>query len=109
MDEKQPCTHEGKRPHLSDTFLASLCRRWKIRELSLFGSILRGDFRPDSDVDVLVEFEEGAGWSLFDLMDLADELKNEVGRDVHLVEKDGLRNPYRRLEILQQREVLYVA
>ena len=89
--------------------IVDFCRKWKITELSLFGSVLRDDFRPDSDVDVLVEFEDGAGWSLFDLVDIAEELKACLGREVHLVEKSGLRNPFRRHSILTNREVLYAA
>ena len=89
--------------------MPTFCEKWRIRELSLFGSVLRSDFSPTSDIDILVEFEDGAGWSLFDLIDVSDELKRELGRDVHLVEKEGLRNPYRRREILDHREILSVA
>jgi predicted nucleotidyltransferase len=109
MDAIHPPEDDVRRQRLGDAFLATLCRRWKIREFSLFGSILRDDFTPDSDVDVLVEFEEAAAWGLFDLMDLTTELERKMGRTVHLVEKAGLRNPYRRREILEHREVLYVA
>jgi uncharacterized protein len=48
--------------------LVALCRRWRVRELSVFGSVVRADFRPDSDVDVLVVFEPDADWSLLDLV-----------------------------------------
>jgi predicted nucleotidyltransferase len=89
--------------------LQTFCEKWRIRELSLFGSVIRSDYSSTSDIDVLVEFEDGAGWSLFDLIDISDELKRELGREVHLVEKEGLRNPYRRREILNHREILYVA
>jgi len=89
--------------------MSMFCEKWRIRELSLFGSVLRSDFSSTSDIDILVEFEDGAGWSLFDLVDISDELKSELGREVHLVEKEGLRNPYRRREILDHREILYVA
>jgi len=85
------------------------CRKWKIKELSLFGSVLRDDFRPDSDVDVLVSFEPDAPWDLFDLVDMRDELMALFGRDVDLVEKEGLRNPFRRRTILDTREVIYAA
>ena len=68
------------------------CRKWKIKEFSLFGSVLRDDFRSDSDIDVLVSFEENAGWDLFDI-----------------VEKGAIRNPYRRQSIMTHREVLYAA
>lgn len=82
-------------------------RRWKITEFSLFGSILREDFGPESDVDVLVSFEESAGWSLFDLMKMEAELEEIFGREVDLVEKDSLRNPFRRHAIMSSREVIY--
>jgi len=89
--------------------LRDFCRRWKIKELSLFGSVLRDDFRPDSDVDVLVEFEPNHGWSLYEVVDMEDELRVMFGRDVDLVMKGGLRNPIRRREILNHRQVLYAA
>lgn len=94
---------------LDSAFVTSFCKRWRIHELSLFGSVLRDDFTTSSDIDVLVEFEDDAAWSLFDLIDIAGELETRVGRHVHLVEKDGLRNPYRRREILNRREIVYVA
>ena len=85
------------------------CRQWKIRELSLFGSALRDDFRSDSDVDVFVSFFEDARWSLFDLVSMADELSNVLGRPVDLVEKEALRNPFRRQSILSTRKIIYAA
>ncbi|MCL5280997.1 MAG: nucleotidyltransferase family protein [Planctomycetes bacterium] len=85
------------------------CRKWRIKRLSLFGSVLRDDFRPDSDVDVLVSFEPDAPWDLFDLVDMRDELMVLFGRDVDLVEEEGLRNPFRRRTILDTREVIYAA
>jgi len=89
--------------------IEAFCRRWKVTEFSLFGSALRDDFGPQSDVDVLVRFEKDAGWSLFDLVDMQDELKAIFGREVHLVEAEGLRNPFRREEIMRTREVLYAS
>ncbi|HKQ50293.1 MAG TPA: nucleotidyltransferase family protein [Phycisphaerae bacterium] len=86
-----------------------LCARWKIREFAIFGSALRDDFGPESDVDVLVSFEPGAGWSLWDLFDLQDELEALYGRHVDLIEKEALRNPFRKHEILSTRRVLYAA
>jgi hypothetical protein len=85
------------------------CRKWKVTEFGLFGSVLRDDFGPDSDVDVLVSFDPGARWSLWDLFDMRDELGALFGREVDLVEKEGLRNPFRRHEILTTRRVLYAA
>ena len=89
--------------------IAEFCRKWKIVEFSLFGSILREDFGPKSDVDVLVKFSENPGWGLFDLVDMEEELKDIFGRKVDLVGKGGLRNPFRRHSILTTREVIYAA
>jgi len=85
------------------------CRKWRVKEFSLFGSVLSEDFSPDSDVDVLVSFEEDAPWSAYELVDMIDELRRIFGREVDLVEKEGLRNPYRRRSIMSRREVLYAA
>ena len=87
--------------------LADLCRRWKVAELSFFGSVMRADFRPDSDVDVLVTFMPGADWSLFELVTMQDELSTLLGRPVDLVEEAALRNPYRRSAI--KRSILCAA
>jgi hypothetical protein len=89
--------------------IEAFCRRWKIREFSLFGSVLREDFGPQSDVDVLVSFEPDADWDLFHLVEMRDELISLFGRDVDLVEKEGLRNPFRRRAILDTREIIYAA
>lgn len=89
--------------------IEDFCRRWKISEFSLFGSVLRNDFRPDSDVDVLVEFHSDATWSLFDLVLMQDELADIFGRKVDLVERSAVRNPFRRREIERTRQVLFAA
>src|SRR6266704_2841803 len=89
--------------------LAGFCRKWKIKELSLFGSVLREDFRPGSDIDVLVTFAPEARWSLLDLPRMQDELSRILGRTADLVDIKGLRNPFRRREILATREVVYAS
>jgi predicted nucleotidyltransferase len=89
--------------------ISEFCRRWNVVELSLFGSALREDFRPDSDVDVLVTFALEAQVSLFDLVQMQTELKALFKREVDLVEKESLHNPYRRREILQTAERVYAA
>ena len=89
--------------------IAEFCRKWKVREFSLFGSVLRDDFGPDSDVDVLVSFEPTTAWDLFDLVGMRDELMAMFGRAVDLVEKEGLRNPFRQRRILSTREIIYAA
>ncbi len=94
---------------IAEEKLAELCRKWKVREFSLFGSILRDDFGPDSDVDVLVVFHADAHWSAWDLMDMKEEIEALFGRSVDLVEKEALRNPWRKRRILSTYEVVYAA
>jgi uncharacterized protein len=89
--------------------IAAFCQRWKIKELAIFGSALGEEFRPDSDVDVLVVFEENVPCSLFQLMRAEKELEQILGRKVDLVEKKAIRNPFRRHHILSHREVIYAA
>ena len=89
--------------------IEAFCHRWKVLEFSLFGSALRPDFGPKSDIDVLVRFEDLAGWSLFDVVDMTEELKAIFGREVDLVEESAIRNPFRRHTILSTKEVLYAA
>jgi len=90
--------------------IAAFCRKWKITEFSLFGSVLRDDFSPDSDVDVLVTFAEGNEWSLFDLCRMEDELRATFGRDVDLVTRQSVErspNYIRRKHILKNLETVY--
>ena len=89
--------------------LEAFCRKWKVTELSLFGSVLRADFNPDSDVDVLVTFADDAPWTLLDIVEMIEELRGIFGRDVDLVEKEAIRNPFRRHAILNSYEVVYAA
>ncbi|MBI1373953.1 MAG: nucleotidyltransferase [Phycisphaera sp.] len=92
--------------------IVAFCQRWKITELSLFGSILREDFGPDSDVDVLVTFANDADWSLWDLVPMQDELSRIMGRSVDLVERRAVeqsRNYVRRHHILSRTEPIYAA
>lgn len=92
-----------------DVQLADFCRRWRITELALFGSVLRPDFGPASDVDVLVTFEAGAPWSYWDWPAMTDELSSMFGRSIDLVEKAAITNPFRRHEILGTMRVVYAA
>lgn len=90
----------------------AFCRTHRIRRLSVFGSALREDFRPDSDVDILISFEEGARHSLFDLVTMQDELEAILGRSVDLVEREAVEqseNYIRRRHILANEELVYVA
>lgn len=87
--------------------LVELCRRWNISELALFGSALGNDLRPDSDVDLLVTFAPDVHIDLFDFVRIQDELRELFGRDVDLVEKDAISNPFRRHAILNNYRVIY--
>jgi predicted nucleotidyltransferase len=93
--------------------LRDFCRRWKVTEFALFGSVVRPEeFREDSDVDVLVRFDGNARWSLYDFMDARDELAEIFGRRVDLAERSGIeqsRNYLRREEILTSAVLLDVA
>ncbi len=92
--------------------IQEFCRRWRITELALFGSVLRDDFRPDSDVDVMVSFAPEARWSLLDLMEMQSELEAALGRKVDLVERCAIElseNYIRRRHILASVEPVYVA
>jgi hypothetical protein len=88
--------------------LARVCARYHVTELSLFGSAARGALRPDSDIDLLVVFAEGAVVTLFTLIDLQTELSELLGRRVDLVPKGGLK-PTLRSEVLAESRVLYAA
>jgi len=92
--------------------IIEFCRRWKITEFALFGSALRDDFGPTSDVDVLVTFASDASWSLLDHVEMQDELMALFGRKVDLVSRRGIersRNPIRRRDILDSAEIIYAA
>ena len=92
--------------------IAAFCERWQVTELALFGSVLRDDFRPDSDIDVLVAFSDGARHTLFDMVEMEAELKALFGRDVDLTERAGIeqsRNYLRRRAVLRSVETIYAA
>jgi hypothetical protein len=92
--------------------IADFCRRWRITELAIFGSALREDFRPDSDVDVLVTFEPGVHWDFQQWLEMTGELETMLGRKVDLVERrlvEQSKNYIRRKHILSNLERIYVA
>jgi hypothetical protein len=96
--------------NLSTDDINSFCHRWQITELALFGSVLREDFRPDSDIDMLVSFHPQAPWTLLDLVTMQQELESITGREVDLIEKkviENSRNPIRRRNILDSAQVIY--
>lgn len=87
----------------------AFCRRWKIVELALFGSAARGEMRPDSDIDVMVAFAPEAAWSLWDFAEMQEQLRTLLGREVDVVERGTIRNPFRRYSIMRDLTVLYAA
>ncbi len=92
--------------------IGAFCRKWHITEFAFFGSVLRDDFGPESDIDVLVTFSPDAPWSLLDHVTMQDELMELFGRPVDLVSRRGIeRSKYylRRRAILDSAEVVYAA
>jgi predicted nucleotidyltransferase len=90
--------------------LETFCQKWAIAELALFGSALREDFRPDSDVDILVTFQPDARWSLLDHVQIEAELSQLLGREVDLITRKAVErshNPLRRREILGTAQTVY--
>ena len=92
--------------------LKELCSHWHVRELAIFGSALRDDFSPDSDLDILVTFAESADWGLLDLVRMEREFAELTGRDVDLVDRRSIArssNWLRRGEILGSAVPVYAA
>jgi predicted nucleotidyltransferase len=94
--------------HVDGESLAEVCRRYGVKELSLFGSAVRGEMRPESDVDMMVEFEPGVRVGLIKFESLAEELEVLAGRRVDLVTRRGLR-PWVRPAVLEDARVIYAA
>jgi predicted nucleotidyltransferase len=95
---------------LPRTALEAFCRKWKICELAVFGSALRADFGPDSDVDVLVTFAADARWTLWDVIAAEQDLVEIIGRPVDLVERSTVEqseNWIRRNSILGSARTIY--
>lgn len=92
--------------------ISAFCERWGVAELAPFGSVVRDDFGPDSDVDVLVSFDPVARHTLLDMVRMEDELSGLFGRNVDLVTRaavEGSRNHIRRKAILESARVVYAA
>jgi len=88
---------------LPEVKVGEFCRKWKITEFALFGSVLRQDFRPDSDVDVMVSFDPAACWSLVDVAKMQNELEEMLCRKVDMVERSAIErseNYIRRQHVL---------
>ena len=97
---------------LDEAALAAFCDRWRVASLELFGSVIRDDFRDDSDVDVLVTFQPGANWGLLDHAAMEDELAALFGRSVDLLSRRAVErsaNPIRRASILESAVPFFAA
>ena len=106
---KSPILHTR---HLPINAIRAFCARWGVSEFSLFGSIVRADFTPTTDIDVLVQFRDGIRYTLFDLARMGDELEAIFGRTVDLLDRRAVEtspNYIRRDQILQSAEVIYAA
>lgn len=100
----------GPRVTFSYGAIAAFCRRWNIAELAVFGSALRDDFGPESDIDMLVTFRADVVPALADLLDMEDELQSLLGRRVDLIERQSVEhspNYLRRREVLTTARVIY--
>lgn len=87
--------------------IRDFCQKWKATSMAFFGSVLRDDFRPDSDVDVMLAFNPNAHWSLFDIVDMKLELEEIFKRNVDILEEGTVRNPIKRRCIYENIEVVY--
>jgi len=90
--------------------IADFCRRWKINRLAIFGSAVRGELRPDSDIDLLVTFRSDADWTMFDHFTMEEELSQLFGREVDLISVKALEenpNPIYRRQILGSARQIY--
>ena len=103
-----PAALEFGKMHVDGMALAEVCRRYSVKELSLFGSAARGETRPESDVDIMVEFEPDARVGLIKFESFAEELEALTGRTVDLVTKGGLK-PWVRPAVLKDARVIYAA
>jgi uncharacterized protein len=89
--------------------IVAFCRKYGVEEFALFGSVLREDFGPDSDVDVMLKFAPGHGFTFENMPDIQDELEAMFGRSVDVIEKNRVRNPFRRQAIMSNYRVVYAA
>jgi predicted nucleotidyltransferase len=90
--------------------VTEFCHKWQVTEFALFGSVLRDDFRPDSDIDIMVEFDPAACPTFSTLDRMEAELKIIFNRDIDLITRQGIassRNYLRRHEILSSAQVIY--
>ena len=94
---------------INENKVKEIASSYKILELYIFGSALRQDFNDKSDIDLLVKLSKDSGYSIFELLEIKEKFENLFRRKIDLVELDGLRNPYRKNEILKTAKRIYAA
>ena len=93
--------------YLNENEIKQLCEKYHLIELSVFGSAIRDDFNDDSDVDILISFDENSTSTIWDILHLKTDLEIMLNRKVDVIEKDALQNPIRKKNILTTYEVVY--
>lgn len=102
----------NERIGVSEDIIVEFCKRWGVCELAFFGSILRDDFGPDSDIDILIKFGTDRTPGLLGLVRMQRELTEMLGRNVDIVTRNAIeysRNPIRRRAVLDSAQVYYAA
>ena len=96
-----------ERLHIVEEDIIKFCQKWRIIEFGVFGSVIRNDFRDDSDVDILVTFAPEVQPKLLDRLDMQEEIETLFGRPVDILQKSLLKNPYLRAEVLSSCLMIY--
>lgn len=112
MSDKPIFTHEKLSKNgvnITEKDLNDIVQKYGVKEISVFGSAIRDDFSPQSDLDLLIEFSDSQKISLFDIIDIQEYFSKLTNRNVDIVEPAALKNPYRKKAILSSKEVLYSA
>ena len=89
--------------------IEAFCGKYGVEEFSLFGSVLREDFGPASDIDIMLKFKQGYGFTFENTPDIQDELGSIFGRPIDVIEKGRIRNPFRHHAIMNSYRVVYAA
>jgi predicted nucleotidyltransferase len=97
------------RLEINEKEIIKIASSYKILELYVFGSALRQDFNDKSDIDILIKLSKNSGYSIFELVEIKEKFENLFHRNIDLVEMEGLRNPYKREEILKTAKRIYAA
>ena len=94
---------------INENKVKEIASSYKILELYIFGSALRQDFNDKSDIDLLIKLSKNSGYSIFELIEIKEKFEKLFNRKIDLVELEGLRNPYRKEEILKTAKMIYAA